>query len=246
MPPIPKTLFSVSFLHTIPRSTDSSTFPPFCSYSSSVSHVRWSSRRLRIFATGWSFSKDGVISWFLSRLSHILSHPQFFLRTTPSECLTPTLLPRARSRAQPNRAPNISKVYKDESESTASLVDVDSPHVTTVDSSFLEQDVKTSTQAERIEREEEEAAKEKKARTERKAKAKSSGIRNNKSNPVYLGNAVLLSAIGAGLGFGAYRKHLDGKLSWQLVGLWSGAVGAFGAVDYFVSKWFLQNKYPPK
>ncbi|KAK1142510.1 hypothetical protein N8T08_007872 [Aspergillus melleus] len=148
-------------------------------------------------------------------------------------------------RRESTRAPNISKVYKDESGSTASLVDVDSPHVTTVDSSFLEQDVKTSTQAERIEREEEEAEKEK-ARAERKAKAKSSGIRNNKSNPVYIGNAVLLGAIGAGLGFGAYRKHLDGKLSWQLVGLWSGAVGAFGAIDYFVSKWFLQNKYPPK
>ncbi|PLB46131.1 dihydrolipoamide acetyltransferase component of pyruvate dehydrogenase [Aspergillus steynii IBT 23096] len=134
------------------------------------------------------------------------------------------------------RAPEISKVYKDESESTASLVDVDSPHVTTVEPGFLNQDIKTATQAERVEREEEDEEKEKKARAERKAKAKSSGIRNNKSNPVYLTNAVLLSAVGAGLGLGAYRKHLDGKLSWQLVGLWSGAVGAFGAVDYFVSK----------
>lgn len=108
--------------------------------------------------------------------------------------------------------------------------------MTTVDPSYLNQDVKTTTQAERIEREETEEEKEKKARAERKAKAKSSGIRRNKSNPVYLGNAVILSAIGAGLGFGAYRKHLEGKLSWQLVGLWSGAVGAFGAIDYFVSK----------
>ncbi|KJK61863.1 hypothetical protein P875_00086647 [Aspergillus parasiticus SU-1] len=153
-----------------------------------------------------------------------------------------------RKSTQGLRAPNVGGIYKDESESTASLVDVDSQHVTVVDSNFLDQDIKTTTQAERIEREESEENK--KAKEERKAKAKAkakaSGICRNSDNPVYIGNAVLLSLVGAGLGFGAYRKHAQGKLSWELIGLWSGAVGAFGAVDYFVSKWFLQNKYPPK
>lgn len=58
----------------------------------------------------------------------------------------------------------------------------------------------------------------------------------NKGNPVVLGNALLVALAGAGLGFGAYRKHLDGKLSWELIGIWSGAVGALGVADYFVSK----------
>ncbi|PTU17866.1 hypothetical protein P175DRAFT_0504619 [Aspergillus ochraceoroseus IBT 24754] len=143
------------------------------------------------------------------------------------------------------RAPQVDRVYKDESESTASLIDVDSPHVTAVDSNFREQEVKTTTQAERIEREEAEAQKARVKKQKPKSKATSS-VSRNKGNPVFVGNAALLALVGAGLGFGAYRKHVEGQLSWQVVGLWTGAVGAFGAVDYFVSKWLLQNKYPPK
>ncbi|KAI2824466.1 hypothetical protein CBS63078_10478 [Aspergillus niger] len=120
----------------------------------------------------------------------------------------------------------------------------------TVDPDFLKQNVQTTTQAERIEREEEEreAYEERKAKSKAKAKAKAkaSSVRSNAHNPVYLGNAVLLALTGAGLGYGAYRKHAAGQLSWELIGWCSGAVGAFGAVDYFVSKWLLQNKYPPK
>lgn len=135
-----------------------------------------------------------------------------------------------------SRAPHVERVYRDESESTASLVDVDSPHVTSVDSEFLNQEVKTTTQAERIEREEK-AAEERKAQEARRAKAKRrSSVSRNSDNPVFIGNAVILGLVGAGLGFGAYRKHLEGKLSWELVGIWTGALGAFGAVDYFVSK----------
>ncbi|KAJ5577450.1 uncharacterized protein N7459_006414 [Penicillium hispanicum] len=149
-----------------------------------------------------------------------------------------------------SRAPNVGGVYKDESESTTSLIDVDSGHVNTVDSDFLSQGIKTTTQAERIEHEAAEAeqkrARDETAKKAKARKAKSSGLAANSDNPVYIGNAVLYTLLGAGVGFGAYRKHAEGKLSWELVGLWSGAVGALGAVDYFVSKWFLQNKYPPK
>ncbi|KAJ5263893.1 hypothetical protein N7478_011498 [Penicillium angulare] len=148
------------------------------------------------------------------------------------------------------RAPYVGGVYKDESESTASLIDVDSPHVQTVESDFLEQDVQTTTQAERLEREAAEAEQRRvREAAEKKAKArkgKSSGLGPNSDNPVYITNAVIGTLVGAGLGFGAYRKHVEGKLSWELVGLVSGAVGAFGVADYFVSKWFLQNKYPAK
>ncbi|KAL4957176.1 hypothetical protein BDW69DRAFT_43432 [Aspergillus filifer] len=133
------------------------------------------------------------------------------------------------------RAPDINHVYKDESESTASMIDVDKPHVQSVEPDFLEQEVKTDTQAERIEREEAEAQAARENEKE-KAKAKASRARSNESNPVFLGNAAVLALVGAGLGFGAYKKHTQGKLSWELVGLWTGAVGAFGAIDYFVSK----------
>ncbi|KAF9895041.1 pyruvate dehydrogenase complex dihydrolipoamide acetyltransferase component (E2) [Aspergillus nanangensis] len=134
------------------------------------------------------------------------------------------------------RAPSVGRVYKDESESTASLVDVDSPHVQAVDAGFLDQDVKTTTQAERIEREEKEEE-ERKAQEKRKAKAKrkASSVGRNTGNPVFVGNAVLLGLLGAGLGYGAYKKHVENALSWEVVGLWTGAVGAFGAVDYFNS-----------
>lgn len=129
-------------------------------------------------------------------------------------------------------------VYHDESESTASLIDVDSPHVQTVESDFLKQDVQTTTQAERIEREAEkdkpeDEEKKKKAKTH---KVKSSGICGNTSNPVFLANAAIATVVGAGLGFGAYKQHARGNLSWELVGLSAGAVGVFGAVDYFISK----------
>jgi pyruvate dehydrogenase E2 component (dihydrolipoamide acetyltransferase) len=132
-------------------------------------------------------------------------------------------------------------VYHDESESTASLIDVDGPHVQTVEPEFLEQDVQTTTQAERMEREAEEKEKRKREEEEqKKAKTykakKSSGICDNTSNPVFLANAAIATVIGAGLGFGAYKQHAQGNLSWELVGLSAGAVGVFGAVDYFVSK----------
>ncbi|KAJ5251847.1 hypothetical protein N7489_002257 [Penicillium chrysogenum] len=146
------------------------------------------------------------------------------------------------------RAPPVGGIYRDESESTASLIDVDGPHVQTVESDFLKHDVQTTTQAERIDREAEEKEKredeeKKKARSQ---KAKSSGICGNTSNPVFIANAAIATVVGAGLGFGAYKQHARGNLSWELVGLSAGAVGIFGAVDYFVSKWFLQNKFPPK
>lgn len=124
---------------------------------------------------------------------------------------------------------------------------------------------------EREAREEEERKERERAVEAEKAKAKAARAGHvAKRNPVFVGNAIIYTLVGAALGYGAYRKHLEGRLSWKLVGAWSGVVGAFGAVDYFVSKyvsncsscrsgfmegalanisnsrWLLQNKYPPK
>jgi hypothetical protein len=53
---------------------------------------------------------------------------------------------------------------------------------------------------------------------------------------VYLGNAFIITALSAVLGYGAYRKHAEGKLSWEVAGVWAGAVGLFAGADYIVSK----------
>jgi pyruvate dehydrogenase E2 component (dihydrolipoamide acetyltransferase) len=89
--------------------------------------------------------------------------------------------------------------------------------VVSVDSDFLEKDVKTTTQADRLEREaqEEEQRKEQarmeKAEKAEKAKAKAARAGHvAKRNPVFLGNAVLYALVGAALGYGAYRKHAEG------------------------------------
>lgn len=138
-----------------------------------------------------------------------------------------------------SRAPAPPVVEKTESVSTASLVDVDAPSVQSVNSDFLNQEVKTTTQAERLEREAQEAlAREEQAGSSgKKGKGKKArGLSKNAQNPVYLGNAFIVTAISAGLGYGAYRKHVAGRLSWETVGLWAGAVGLFAGADYFVSK----------
>lgn len=108
-------------------------------------------------------------------------------------------------------------------------------------SNFENQPSKAATQAERLQHEaEEQVAKEKTsgegASKKEKANAKSKSLLRNANNPVFLGNAFLISAVSTGLGFAAYRKHAEGKLSWEVVGLWTGAVSLFGAADYFVSK----------
>ncbi|PGG97391.1 hypothetical protein GX51_07361 [Blastomyces parvus] len=153
-----------------------------------------------------------------------------------------------------NAAPQPREVEVAEAEPpTTNLIDVDSPHVSSVPPTYESQRVKTNTQAERIAREQEEKKRREEAETEAKrdaernakgkakaAKSKAvaakSSLARNKSNPVVLGNALLIAAAGAGLGFGAYQKHAQGALTWRVVGIWSGAVGAIGVVDYYISK----------
>ena len=164
---------------------------------------------------------------------------------------TLTLLPTNRPRS---RAPAPAEIERTESEAT-SLVDVDSPHVSSVKSDFEDQAVKTETQATRMEHEAEDKGRvyrekasdaaadaKKKASTkgkEAKAKAKEGGkkLQDNRDNPVVIGNAVILVAGSAALAFGAYKKHSEGQLDWKLAGTVAGIVGAFGVADYFASKY---------
>ena len=130
-------------------------------------------------------------------------------------------------------------------DSVQSLIDVDGPHVSSVPSDFSSQPVQTETQADRqrLEKDAHDRAaelKEKAALKKRQAKQRAGqgwdSLKANSDNPVFVGNAVTIAALGGLLGFGAYRKHIAGELTWKVAGLWAGAVGLFGVADYYVSQ----------
>ena len=117
-------------------------------------------------------------------------------------------------------------------------------------SDFSSQHIQTSTQAERIAQEAEAAearvkevaqkASKSTSKAEKDAKAKGKkavqSLEANSDNPVFIGNAVAVVALSAGLGFGAYRKYAAGELTWKVVGAWTGIVGLFAAGDYYLSQ----------
>ncbi|KAI9816247.1 MAG: hypothetical protein M1827_001848 [Pycnora praestabilis] len=165
--------------------------------------------------------------------------------TAPNHCANPR-----RRRAAP--VPELSH----DDESTSSLVDVDSPHVSSVPSDYESQSIKTDTQASREENEHEdeelkeeakekaqraaEQAKEKYEQTKKTTKTKASSAKKelseNRDNPVVVGNAVVVVGLSAALGFGAYRKYAANELTWKVVGAWVGVVGLFAAGDYYLSQ----------
>ncbi|KAF2639554.1 hypothetical protein P280DRAFT_550283 [Massarina eburnea CBS 473.64] len=147
------------------------------------------------------------------------------------------------------RAPAQPQVERTD-DSVSSLVDVDSPRVSSVPTDFESQSVKTDTQAARIDAEEEaHDAKQKAKDAAEKAKAKSKRGGNyakaNAENPVFIANALAVGVLGTTLGVGAYRKYVRDELTWKVAGAWAGIVGVFGAAQYFGSQW-LAKKYPPK
>ncbi|EPE24406.1 hypothetical protein GLAREA_08258 [Glarea lozoyensis ATCC 20868] len=158
------------------------------------------------------------------------------------------------------RAPAPPEIETTESISTSSLIDVDTDSVHTVPSDFGTQSVQTDTQLERLQREAEaaearakeeaeSAAKEVKDKTKTaksKAKKEAGKFQENSDNPVFIGNAIAVVGLSAGLGFGAYRKYAAGELTWKVVGAWSGLVGLFAVGDFYLSQYLFKNKYPKK
>lgn len=130
-------------------------------------------------------------------------------------------------------------------DSVSSLVDVDSPHISSVPSDYESQSVKTDTQAEREEREEEikkeakdlkDKAKDVKDKAAAKKEQAKDKAKKNADNPVVLSNAVGLAVVAGVLGIGAYRKYARGELTGKLVAAWAGVVGLLGVGDYYVSQ----------
>ncbi|MCJ1278285.1 hypothetical protein MMC21_006100 [Puttea exsequens] len=77
-------------------------------------------------------------------------------------------------------------------------------------------------------------------------KSMTQDVDENKDNPVYIGNAVLIAAGSAALGYGAYTKQKAGELSWEIAGIAAAAVGVLAIGDYYLSQYLLKNKYPKK
>ncbi|KAF8249815.1 hypothetical protein K440DRAFT_598042 [Wilcoxina mikolae CBS 423.85] len=144
-------------------------------------------------------------------------------------------------------------------QSIESLIDVHTG-VAVVPSDFREQEVKTETQAQRLEAEaaaaEEraiKAAEEKKrqaaaAEKEKEKKEPSKAekkqpVKSYASNPIVLGNGLGIAIVSIVLGLGAYKKHQSGQLNWKLAGTWGLLVATLAGADYCLSN-YLFKKYP--
>ncbi|RPB24101.1 hypothetical protein L211DRAFT_808462, partial [Terfezia boudieri ATCC MYA-4762] len=137
------------------------------------------------------------------------------------------------------RAPPVNTIIPNESASTSSLVDVDSG-VTVVPPNFLEQPIKTETQATRIELEEEARVvaqgnqSHQNEKSGKKAVAKKQ-VRKTENyaerNPAQVVNTVLGVVVAAALGWGVWRRYKVGSLSWRVVGVWGAGIAAVGLLD---------------
>ena len=71
-------------------------------------------------------------------------------------------------------------------------------------------------------------------------------MRKNADNPVLLGNAVVIAAVGGVLGWSGFRWWQNGaKGGAGVVAGAIAAVGIFAGVDFYATRWAMQ-KYPPK
>ncbi|KAF5678446.1 D-serine dehydratase [Fusarium circinatum] len=150
-------------------------------------------------------------------------------------------------------APQPPQVITDESASTASLVDVDMPSVHTVPNDFLEQEIKTETQAARVEREEEarEAREEKRKRDEAAAKAKSadnwliqqfSRLSDGSATGLVIANFATVVGLSAYLGYKGWGLYEKGRLDWKAVTLGAGILAGVTAAEGAVGRYLYKGK----
>ncbi|KAF3908288.1 hypothetical protein AA313_de0206204 [Arthrobotrys entomopaga] len=144
------------------------------------------------------------------------THPQLHCAAPPVESVIPT------------------------DDSVASLIDVDSG-VSVVSSEFPDQQVKTYTQAERLEMEAQVAAEEEAARAEaakRRSRAKEAGtdLLAWFKDPVHSGGTVLSTLLLVGLGVVGWRKYKVGQFNIKTAGIGAGILVGFSLVEYYATK----------
>ncbi|KAF6834173.1 hypothetical protein CMUS01_06246 [Colletotrichum musicola] len=148
-------------------------------------------------------------------------------------------------------APQPPEISVESVASTSSLVDVDMPSVHTVPNDFLEQEVKTETQADRIEREEQaraeaDLAKKKAAGKARRAdgwlKRQFSRLSDGSAGALAVSNLVGVVGLSAFLGYKAWGLYERGRLTWQSVGLGLGILGVVGLGEGILGNYLYKTK----
>ncbi|UKZ83212.1 hypothetical protein TrVFT333_011017 [Trichoderma virens FT-333] len=157
----------------------------------------------------------------------------------------------ARQTPEEAAAPQQPEIIPSESASTASLIDVDMPSVHTVRSDFLEQDIQTETQAERIRREEEaaranQAAKKKAAGKARKADSwvtrQFSQLSDGSVTAIAIANFFGVVGVSGFLGYRAWGLYEKSRLDWKHVGVGFGVLAAVGAVEAVLGRYLYKSK----
>ncbi|KAH6609779.1 hypothetical protein Trco_003125 [Trichoderma cornu-damae] len=158
----------------------------------------------------------------------------------------------ARQAHEEAAAPQPPEVIPNESASTASLIDVDLPSVRTVRSDFLEQDMKTEAQAERIEREEDAAraagAAAKKAAAGRAKTAdcwitrRFSQLSDRSVTAIAITNMASIVGVSSFLGYRAWGLYERSQLDWKHVGAGVGVLAAVGAVEAVLGRYLYRSK----
>ncbi|EEU39412.1 uncharacterized protein NECHADRAFT_100868 [Fusarium vanettenii 77-13-4] len=147
-------------------------------------------------------------------------------------------------------APQPPEIISTESASTASLIDVDLPSVHTVNSEFLDQPVKTETQAARIEREEE-AREEKRKRDAAAAKARKtdnwliqqfSRLSDGSATGLVIANFATVVGLSAYLGYKGWGLYEKGKLDWKAVGIGAGILASVSAAEGVLGRYLYKGK----
>lgn len=159
------------------------------------------------------------------------------------------------------RAPHVPEIIPTD-QSVDSLIDI-TTGVAVVPSDYKEQEVKTETQARRLDLEAEQAEQEaqkatnperaeKKEEKKEEKEEKKKGDENKEKekccksyikNPIIQANGLVFAIATIAVGFGAYRKHQVGQLTCKLVGMWAAGFTAFLGVDYLISA-YLWKKNP--
>lgn len=122
-----------------------------------------------------------------------------------------------------------------------------------MNSDFLEQEVQTETQAERLDREAEadarakaEAAKKKVAAKAKKADnwltSQFSQLSDGSAGALALVNLATIIGLSSFLGYRAWGLYERGQLNWQKVGAGAGILATVGAVEAIFGKYLYQGK----
>lgn len=121
----------------------------------------------------------------------------------------------------------------------------------TVHSDFLEQDIKTETQAERIKREEEAARAKEQAKRKASSKAKKadswitrqfSQLSDGSVTAIAVANVAGIVGVSGFLGYRAWGLYEKSRLDLKHVGLGVGVLAAVGAVEALLGRYLYRGR----